>query len=67
MKILLNGAWRELPVQETDLARLLQQLGYGQAVVATALNGEFVPSKSRDSITVHEGDRIEVLAPMQGG
>jgi sulfur carrier protein len=45
----------------------LHELGYGEAVVATALNGEFVAAGSRPGARLTEGDRLEVLAPMQGG
>jgi sulfur carrier protein len=65
MKILVNGAWHDTVA--SDLASALKELGYGSAVVATALNGEFVPSGSRQSARLAEGDRLEVLAPMQGG
>jgi sulfur carrier protein len=50
-----------------NLAAVLAQLGYGQSPVATALNGEFVPVRARERASVRDGDRIEVLAPMQGG
>jgi sulfur carrier protein len=36
-------------------------------VVATALNGEFIAGDEREETLIGEGDRIEVLAPMQGG
>ena len=65
MKILVNGAWRD--TRAVDLAAALAELGYGEAVVATALNGEFVPVSSRLGARLAEGDRLEVLAPMQGG
>jgi sulfur carrier protein len=65
MKILVNGAWRNTGA--SDLASALQELGYGNSVVATALNGELVPTSSRLGARLAEGDRIEVLAPMQGG
>jgi sulfur carrier protein len=65
MKILVNGAWRDTAA--ADLASALKELGYGEAVVATALNGEFVPTSSRSGRPLAEGDRLEVLAPMQGG
>jgi sulfur carrier protein len=51
----------------TDLASALEELGYGRATVATALNGEFVPASLRCDAPLTEGDRVEVLAPMQGG
>jgi sulfur carrier protein len=65
MKILVNGAWRN--THAADLAAALHELGYGDSVVATALNGEFVPAGSRTDARLTEGDRLEVLAPMQGG
>jgi sulfur carrier protein len=65
MKILVNGAWRDTAA--ADLAAALNELGYGDAVVATALNGEFVASAARQKTQLADGDRLEVLAPMQGG
>ena len=65
MKVLVNGDWRDTGA--VDLAMALVELGYGEAVVATAVNGEFVPATSRQGARLAEGDRIEVLAPMQGG
>ena len=65
MKILVNGTWRDTGA--ADLAAVLQELGYADSVVATALNDEFVPIRSRAGVRITEGDRLEVLAPMQGG
>jgi sulfur carrier protein len=65
MKILVNGAWRETQCEE--LAGALQELGYGGSVVSTAVNGEFIAAALRARTVLAEGDRIEVLAPMQGG
>ena len=65
MRIIVNGAWRETVALELSAA--LQELGYGEAVVATAVNGEFVAAAVRAGTRLTEGDRVEVLAPMQGG
>ena len=65
MRILVNGASREIAA--ADLRAALDELGYGGAVIATAVNGEFVPAVDRPASRLVEGDRIEVLAPMQGG
>lgn len=65
MKIQLNGE-----TQITDCKTLedaLKAFGFGDAKVATAVNGEFVPVALRASTGLSEGDRLEVLAPMQGG
>ncbi len=65
MKILVNGVWRE--TQHAELSRALVELGFGGSVVSTALNGEFVAAGQRARTVLAEGDRLEVLAPMQGG
>jgi sulfur carrier protein len=65
MRILVNGAWRE--TQRDELAGALEELGYGGSVVSTAVNGEFIAASRRARTALAEGDRIEVLAPMQGG
>lgn len=65
MKIVVNGAQAE--VQATSLTAILDELGHGGAKVATAVNEEFVPATLRDSTEIAEGDRIEIVAPRQGG
>ena len=65
MKLLVNGDWRE--IQGGDLAQALAEPGYADRIVSTAVNGEFVAVGARTSAHLAEGDRVEVLAPMQGG
>lgn len=65
MKILVNGESREIVA--SDLATALRELGFGDAVVATAVNDEFVSIASRANKRLTDGDQLEVLAPMQGG
>ncbi|MBT6275984.1 MAG: sulfur carrier protein ThiS [Chromatiales bacterium] len=65
MNITLNGEPREILAQTVEAA--LAELGFADATVATALNGNFVPAALRQNTTLSEGDRLEVVAPMQGG
>ena len=65
MRIRLNGEEHE--VEAATLAEALDALGYAGAKVATAVNEGFVPEAARAATPISEGDRIEVLAPMQGG
>jgi sulfur carrier protein len=65
MKLVVNGESQELPA--ATLADALQSLDLAEAKVATALNGEFVPARARAATLVKDGDRIEILAPRQGG
>ncbi|MBP1473978.1 sulfur carrier protein ThiS [Frateuria sp. MAH-13] len=64
MKLIVNG---EPHAPAPDLATLVEQLGLAGTAVATALNGRFVPVAARAATPLAEGDRVEVLAPMQGG
>jgi sulfur carrier protein len=63
--IRVNGA--EQNVQARTLADLLDELDYGDATVATALNKAFVRKKDRAATTIAEGDEVEILTPRQGG
>ena len=65
MKIEVNGTAHEVMAATLDAA--LAELGWAEARVAIALNGEFVPKASRSATRLQNGDRLEVLAPMQGG
>jgi len=65
MRLVVNGEPRD--VQATTLAAALEALDYAEVKVATALNGEFVPAREREVTPVKDGDRIEILAPRQGG
>ena len=64
-RIEVNGEARD--VSAATLAEALAELGWGEARVATALNGDFVPASARAGQGLRDGDRLEVLAPMQGG
>ena len=65
MNILVNG--KPHAVNATDLSSLLTELGYRNSTIATALNGEFIPYNARAGLRLTEGDRLEIVAPMQGG
>ncbi len=65
MQIDLNGT--PFTVLARSLADVLEELDYGGLAVATAVNGTFVPAAARAGTLLQDGDRIEVLAPMQGG
>jgi len=65
MRIFVNGNQRE--VEPETLATALNALGYGDKKIATAVNGRFVPATARQTVKLADGDRIEIVAPMQGG
>ncbi|GAA6210008.1 sulfur carrier protein ThiS [Cognatishimia sp. WU-CL00825] len=65
MKIMVNGEKHE--VEATSLAAILVELGHGGAKVATAVNEDFVPATLRETTEIKDGDRVEIVAPRQGG
>ena len=65
MRIFLNDDAHD--VDAANLAAALDSLGFAGRKVATAVNGRFVASAARPSMKLADGDRIEVVAPMQGG
>ena len=65
MRIMVNGESRE--VAAATLADVLNELGYGGARLATALDGDFVPAGRRGDCALRDGCAVEILAPRQGG
>lgn len=65
MTLVINGENREIAAE--TLATLVETLGLQDARIATALNGAFVPRSDRPTRALHAGDRVEIVAPMQGG
>ena len=65
MQIIVNADPRD--IRATTLAAALKELGFTSPAIATALNGQFISRAKRDDTRLTAGDRLEVLAPMQGG
>lgn len=64
-EITVNG--RVVSSGAATLTALLAEQGFGGAEVATAVNGDFVPARSRDATTLQAGDSVEILSARQGG
>lgn len=65
MNFIVNGEAQVL--EAATLADLLQALEYEGEWLATAVNGDLVHREDRAELRLAEGDRIEILSPMQGG
>lgn len=65
MKLTVNG--ESLELDAGNLADLLSKLDYEGDWLATAVNGDLVHREERAVHPLKEGDRIEILSPMQGG
>ncbi len=65
MHIYVNGDRHNIDPE--TLAAALDRLGYGGKKIATAVNGRFVAATARPDLKLADGDKVEVVAPMQGG
>ena len=65
LRLVVNGVPHQIVA--ANLAEALVALDFADAVVATALNGAFVAKRMRAQTALAEGDRIEIVAPRQGG
>jgi sulfur carrier protein len=65
IEITINGEASD--TRAATLAELVADLGYGEGQVATALNGDFVARAARAETRLAPGDKIEIVAPRQGG
>ncbi|GGG20039.1 thiamine biosynthesis protein ThiS [Rhizobium wenxiniae] len=65
MNLIVNGERQFL--EAATLAELLAALEYEGEWLATAVNGDLVHREDRADASLKEGDRIEILSPMQGG
>jgi len=64
-RIRLNG--EPFETEARTLAELVTGQGFADSAVATAVNGEFVPRQARAATLLAEGDKVEIVAPRQGG
>jgi sulfur carrier protein len=65
MTLIINGEPEERDA--ATLLALVETLGLAEAKIATALNGVFVPASARGRTALVDGDKVEIVAPMQGG
>lgn len=63
--IIVNG--ESMDTKSQTIAELLDELGYEDMPVATARNLTVVRKRERAETKLTDGDRIEILVPMQGG
>lgn len=66
MKIILNGEPLTLKKQ-SSINSLLEQHGYNGKLIAVAINNEFLPKSAYATTIIQDNDKIEIVAPMQGG
>lgn len=66
IEISLNNQLTQIASQ-TLLKNALDQWGLGEAKIAVAINGEFVPRSSYASCELFSGDKVDIVKPVGGG
>ncbi len=64
--VYVNGAPRQLP-KKSNLAALIEELGYTGRRIATELNGDIVPRSQYATQPINEGDKLEIVVAVGGG
>jgi sulfur carrier protein len=65
LELVVNG--RKTDSEARTLAALVEERGLANAMVATALNGQFVPQARRATTGLNRGDSVEIVSARQGG
>ncbi|HIM94560.1 MAG TPA: sulfur carrier protein ThiS [Campylobacterales bacterium] len=66
MKISVNGEIKEFDIDNLTVKKLLEELKYGKGI-AVALNETFILKTKYEETTINDGDRVDILSPVQGG
>lgn len=67
LAITLNGALRQIAVDQTTVADLIRELALDGKRIAVERNGEIVPRSRHAETPVAPGDTIEIVAAVGGG
>lgn len=65
MRLIVNG--EDYHLDAKTLTELMTLLDYEGGWLATAVNGELIHREDRGEHRLCDGDRIEILTPLQGG
>jgi len=66
MKISINGEIKEFNKDTLTIKEILDEMKYTKGI-AVALNETFVLKTKYQDTKVKEGDRLDILSPVQGG
>ena len=66
MIVFVNGEAKEFEKESLSLKELLEELGY-KGGFAVALNETFILKSEYNTTLVKNKDRVDIVAPVQGG
>jgi len=66
MTISVNGEEKTFETETLTVQKLLEKMNFGEGI-AVALNEEFVLRTTYNETNINDGDRLDILSPVQGG
>ena len=66
MKLSINGEIKEFNQDSMTVKELLELMNYNKGI-AVALNETFVLKTKYEDTKIEDGDRLDILSPVQGG
>jgi len=66
MTISVNGEKKTFETETLTVQKLLEEMNFGKGI-AVALNEEFVLRTTYNETNINDGDRLDILSPVQGG
>jgi len=66
IEIIVNGEKQNI-TSDINIKEMIKELNYTKEGFAVAINESFIAIKSYESTIIQPNDRIEILAPVQGG
>lgn len=67
MQLTINGEIRQVPPEVDNIRKLLEHLNIHRKILIIQHNDEIVAPDKYESVTVREGDRIELVHFVGGG
>jgi sulfur carrier protein len=66
MRLSINGEIKEFKEKSLTIKEILDLMQYNKGI-AVALNETFILKTEYENIEVKDGDRLDILSPIQGG
>lgn len=66
VEVVVNGEARQLDTG-TRLTSMIEQMGLDRRYLVVEYNGEPLPRDAFDTVTLADGDRLELVRPVAGG
>jgi sulfur carrier protein len=66
IKVSVNGEIKEIS-ENLNVNELIKELGYTTKGFAVAINTTFIAIDKYEETLIYESDKIDILAPVQGG